>query len=117
MSSSYGNKLARAIISTRCNLKACKNIKVTFNPWQEETKSVRDFYHYLFSPKMRMSNEKCRLQIDIRSDKIDPSLEIQFNDDSKILFKTKALTTFDIVREFDHYSKLKTPKENPPSNS
>lgn len=41
MSSSYGNKLARAIISTRCNLKACKNVKVVFNPWQVETKSIR----------------------------------------------------------------------------
>lgn len=41
MSSSYGNKLARAIISTRCSLKPCKKIKISFNPWQIETKSIR----------------------------------------------------------------------------
>ncbi len=41
MSSSYGNKLARALISTRGTLKACKSIKVSFNPWQYETKSIR----------------------------------------------------------------------------
>ncbi len=41
MSSSYGNKLARHLISSRGTLKACKNIKITFNPWQVETKSIR----------------------------------------------------------------------------
>ncbi len=41
MSSSYGNKLARALISTQGHLKACKNIKISFNPWLIETKSIR----------------------------------------------------------------------------
>ena len=41
MSSSYGNKLARVLISTKINLKSCKNVKITLNPWQIETKSIR----------------------------------------------------------------------------
>ncbi|RNA21103.1 39S ribosomal mitochondrial [Brachionus plicatilis] len=111
MSSSYGNKLARAIISTKCTLKPCKKIRVSFNPWQAETKSIRDFYHYVFSPSMRMSNDQCKIQVDIRSDKDEPKLEIEFNDNSKLLFKTKTLTTYDIVREFEYYGRIKLPKE------
>jgi hypothetical protein len=79
MSSSYGNKLARALISSQAHLKACKAIKVSFNPWQLETKSIRDFYHYIQTPSIRISNENCKVQTDIRSDLCEPLLEIKFS--------------------------------------
>ena len=80
MASSYSNKLARALISTRCNLKSCKSVKITFNPWQIETKSIRDFYHYIYSPKMRNTNDKCKVTVDLRSDLVDPKLEVTFSE-------------------------------------
>jgi hypothetical protein len=94
MSSSFGNKLARALISTRCNLKSCKSIKITFNPWQIETKSIRDFYHYLYTPNMRISNDKCKLVVDFRSDLIDPNLEVTFSNYFKIFYFIIILITF-----------------------
>ena len=88
MSSSYGNKLARALIASQAHLKACKNIKVSFNPWQIETKSIRDFYNYIQTPHIRTSNENCKVQTDIRSDLCEPVLEIKFsNFQIFILFK------------------------------
>ena len=39
----------------------------------------RDFYHYIHSPKIRNSNDKCKLQTDIRSDLAEPNIEVLFS--------------------------------------
>ena len=114
MSSSFGNKIARSLVSSKCDLRACKSVKFAFNPWQLETKSIRysscclnlevdsaaifvrltfcvcvnqrDVYTYLNSARMRESNDKCKLIADIRSDLMEPHIEIQFGKNFLILF-------------------------------
>lgn len=111
MSSSYGNKLARHLLSTRGTLKSCKALVITFNPWELETKSLRNFYHYINGTKIRLSNDKCRVVTDIKSEACEPNLAVTFIDDSKAIFKTKNMTTHDIAREFLKLSDLKAPEE------
>ena len=52
---------------------------------------LRDFYHYLNSPKVRISNDKCKLQLDVRSDLVDPKIEVNFG--KWIIFATKKVKT------------------------
>ena len=87
MSSSYGNKLARALIASQANLRSCKSIKITFNPWQLETKSLRNFYHYINGNKIRLSNDKCKIASDIKSEQCEPSLAITFSKFFNLIFE------------------------------
>lgn len=84
------------------HLKACKSIKASFNPWIPGSKSIRfvfnhlkkysiqnkevtkfvsfrQFFHILFNPKLRNTNEKCKIQVDVRSDVVEPHLEVIYS--------------------------------------
>jgi len=56
-------------------------------------------------PKRRVSNPSCILKADVRSDKYDPEMTVLFSNGHKALFKTKNLTTIEMVVEFNRLCK------------
>jgi hypothetical protein len=82
------------------NLKPCKQIKFQFNPWRVGSKSIRYFIRTrkmlkmhagLFSSDLRdiltrmhvrstrLTNEKCQLDVDVRSDDVESQFEVTFS--------------------------------------
>ncbi|XP_077990509.1 large ribosomal subunit protein mL53-like [Glandiceps talaboti] len=87
-------------------LKAVKSVQVQFCPFEQRVRSARQFLSYIGNENMRSSNEKCRIETKIMNNKSEPIVNITFEDGNQLLFKSRNLTTTEILKRF--VAELKT---------
>lgn len=96
---------ARAVILRKlrevCHLKTVKNVTFRFDPFSPNVRSCRDILSILGSNNVRSTNEKCRVKTKVQSDRSEPLFDVEFDDGSKVLFKTENLTTVELMTLFN----------------
>ncbi|KAK3609019.1 hypothetical protein CHS0354_039320 [Potamilus streckersoni] len=94
------------------HLRAIKNFKFSFDPYGNNTRSVRDMVFHMHSPRILQTNQNCSMKVNVMSDKSEPRIDITFVDGHKVLFKTENLTTLDILQRLKTFNAEKDPKKD-----
>ncbi|XP_070534024.1 large ribosomal subunit protein mL53-like [Ptychodera flava] len=90
-------------------LKGVQSIKVQFCPFQERVRATRQFLCYIGNENMRRTNPKCRLETKVLNDNSEPTVDMTFDDGSRLLFKCRNLTRTEILKRFAAEIKEKYP--------
>ncbi|XP_052765357.1 39S ribosomal protein L53, mitochondrial-like [Mya arenaria] len=88
------------------HLKPVKTLTFSFDPFESNTKSIRDCLQILTSKRVKREGAP-RYKIDVRSDRSHPHIDVDFNDGHKIIFKTEHLKPYDVVSRLDVFCKAK----------
>jgi topoisomerase IA-like protein len=86
------------------NLKPCKKITYTFDPFLKSSAGVRDMMHVLSVEKVRKTNPKCMFKTDVVDDRSEPTVKVELggdNDGKKVVFKAGLLNNYEILSEFN----------------
>jgi len=102
------------------NLKAVKRVTVTFDPFQENVKSTRDFLFYLSSPNVLRSNPNCAIKTEIVCDRspstvvfsLIPSVQEQ-SKLKEIKINSDNLNSLELLQVCNRYITTLAPKEEP----
>ncbi|XP_067667833.1 large ribosomal subunit protein mL53-like [Haliotis asinina] len=89
-----------------------KDMKFTFDPYKNNVRSIREVLFQLQSPKLISTNENVNMKLDVKSDRSDPRIDINFSDGQKLIFKTANLTTLEILDRLNQVCMDKDPKKN-----
>lgn len=96
---------ARAVVLRKlreaCHLKTVKSITFRFDPFTPNVRSCRDVLSIIGSNNVRSTNEKCRVKTKVQSDRSEPAFDVEFDDTSKVVFKTENLTTVELMTLFN----------------
>ncbi|CAH1773935.1 unnamed protein product [Owenia fusiformis] len=90
------------------SLAQIKNVKVEFNPFHSKTRSIREFLFQISAQRVRETNNKCSLKIDVKSDGSDPNVDVKFVDGHKLQINTRNLTTYEIANLFSEHCLKRT---------
>ncbi|CAI9720407.1 Hypothetical predicted protein [Octopus vulgaris] len=85
---------------SKVNLRPVKRIAFTFNPFVGDVISLRECLFHLNSRKILGTNPKVTMKVDVKSNLCDPVMEVNYNDDTTTLYKTKNLTSLEIIDNF-----------------
>uniref|UniRef100_A0A914WSV8 Large ribosomal subunit protein mL53 n=1 Tax=Plectus sambesii TaxID=2011161 RepID=A0A914WSV8_9BILA len=83
------------------NLQKVKNIRVSFDPFHPNNRSLREFWAALSGPKVKTTNPQCLVKVDIRNDRRPPYFEANLADGHRLVFKTEHMHTMDIAMRFN----------------
>ncbi|BFZ11135.1 hypothetical protein BsWGS_14174 [Bradybaena similaris] len=103
---------ATAYLVKRMHLRPVKQIKFTFDPYTQCVASVRDTATTLHLPDILETNQGTVLKFDVRSDKTEPRIDVEFNDGHKLVFETANLTHLEILDYIYEFVDEKDPKKN-----
>ncbi|CAG5123294.1 unnamed protein product [Candidula unifasciata] len=96
----------------RLHLRPVKQIKFTFDPYTKSVASVRDTASTLHTPEILETNQGTVMKFDVRSDKTEPRIDIEFNDGHKLVFETSNLSHLEILDYIYEFVDEKDPKKN-----
>ncbi|KAL3892454.1 hypothetical protein ACJMK2_004659 [Sinanodonta woodiana] len=105
-------KQAIGTILQGIHLRAIQNVKFSFDPYGNNTRSIRDMVFHMHSPRILETNQNCSMKVNIKSDKSEPRIDITFVDGHKVVFKTEYLTTLDIIQRLETFNTEKDPKKD-----
>ncbi|XP_072267102.1 large ribosomal subunit protein mL53 [Pyxicephalus adspersus] len=92
-------------------LKSVKSIAVRMCPFEANVKSTREFLEIINSSKIRSTNSNCEISVDVRHDKSEPLVDIQFVDGERLVIKSANVTSKEMMLKL---GSLCTAKDNQP---
>ncbi|XP_060085276.1 large ribosomal subunit protein mL53-like [Ylistrum balloti] len=104
-------KRAIAGILKNFQIRAVKKMFFKFDPYSADVRSIREVMFALHADKILSTNLNCTPKVEIMSDQSEPEMKVDFSDGQKVLFKTKNLTTLDILLRFHQLCSEKDPKK------
>ncbi|XP_059150001.1 large ribosomal subunit protein mL53-like isoform X1 [Physella acuta] len=108
----FALRKATSYLIKRLHLRPVKKIKFTFDPYMNNVKSIRDVASTLHLPDVLETNVGTAVKFDIRSDRIEPQIDVEFNDGEKLIFKTGNLSHLEILDYLYEYVDEKDPKKH-----
>jgi len=110
-SSAYAVRKATALLMKRIHLRPVKKVKFVFDPYMECSASVRDVATVLHFPEVMDTNMGTQFKFDIKSDRTQPSMTVDFNDGEQLEFRTANLSQLEILDFLYEQVDLKDPKK------
>uniref|UniRef100_A0A0B7AN41 Large ribosomal subunit protein mL53 n=1 Tax=Arion vulgaris TaxID=1028688 RepID=A0A0B7AN41_9EUPU len=95
----------------RMHLRPVKLVKFTFDPYMREVASIRDVASTLHIPDILETNQGTVLKFDIKSDRTEPRIDVEFNDGHKLVFETANLSHLEILDYLYEFVDEKDPKK------
>ncbi|XP_071546770.1 large ribosomal subunit protein mL53 [Panulirus ornatus] len=83
------------------NLQPVKKIVFTFDPFSENAVVVRNTLNYFHQERVRDTNPKCSVKVNVVSTRAEPNIEVKLVDGKTVLFKTKNLQSLEILQKFN----------------
>jgi len=107
----------RALYSNlkKIQLKPVKRLLFQFDPWHQQTRSIRDFLTHITGPKLRDTNPRCGVKTEILSNREEPQVIVSFENGKSIIFKTALLTELEIVEHLNRYIEKNSDDKTPSS--
>ncbi|KAL5014010.1 hypothetical protein ScPMuIL_008280 [Solemya velum] len=99
------------------NLRAVKNLAFTFDPYHENVRSIRELLFQMHARKIVNTNPNVETKVNIKADRCDPTINVKFVDGHEMIFKTKYLTTLDILERLNAACIEKDPKKRRNKNA
>ncbi|CAL1532908.1 unnamed protein product [Lymnaea stagnalis] len=107
----FAIRKATTYLVKRMHLRPVKKVKFTFDPYMKTASSIREAASTLHFPDILETNLGTVLTFDIKSDRTEPQIDVEFNDGHKLVFKTGNLTQLEILDYFFEYVDEKDPKK------
>ncbi|XP_021356214.1 39S ribosomal protein L53, mitochondrial-like [Mizuhopecten yessoensis] len=92
-------------------IRPIKKMIFKFDPYSSDVRAIREVLYALHSDKILSTNLNCVPKVDIMSDQSEPEMKVDFTDGQKVLFKTKNLTTLDVLLKLHGMCTEKDPKK------
>ncbi|XP_014668681.1 PREDICTED: 39S ribosomal protein L53, mitochondrial-like [Priapulus caudatus] len=81
----------------QCHLESVKKVIFSFDPFRPNVKSCRDVLSFVGSSRVQETNDKCRVQLQVKSDRSEPSVDLSFENGSRCVIKTENFTTVNLM--------------------
>uniref|UniRef100_U5ESZ2 Large ribosomal subunit protein mL53 n=1 Tax=Corethrella appendiculata TaxID=1370023 RepID=U5ESZ2_9DIPT len=102
------------------NMKPVKRVTVTFDPFDENSNSAREFLHHLSIPRIALTNSNFALKTNIVCDRSEPTIVFQLLPAiqetakyKKIEFKSANLSTLELLQLCNKHVSSLAPVEEP----
>jgi len=83
------------------HLKPVKRISVKFDPFDPDSKSIREFLYHVNGYKLRLTNPDCTVRQQVVCDRSEPIIDVDLDNGQKLIFKTRRLKAHEIVEQFN----------------
>ncbi|KAJ8881044.1 hypothetical protein PR048_017517 [Dryococelus australis] len=84
-------------------LKPLKKIDVTFDPFGENAKDIREFMFFISSPKVRQTNPSCPIRANVVNDRSEPNIVLKLINGENLIFRSGNLTTLELFKLLNNY--------------
>ncbi|XP_074130361.1 large ribosomal subunit protein mL53 [Sminthopsis crassicaudata] len=84
----------------KLGLQAVKRVLVRFCPFESNVEATRQFLQAVSSEKVRASNLNCTVQVDVRHDGSEPSVDVLFGDGDRLILRGAHLTAQEMFAAF-----------------
>ncbi|XP_051822015.1 39S ribosomal protein L53, mitochondrial [Antechinus flavipes] len=84
----------------KLGLQAVKRVLVRFCPFESNVEATRQFLQAVSSEKVRASNLNCTVQVDVRHDGSEPSVDVLFGDGDRLILRGAHLTAQEMLAAF-----------------
>ncbi|XP_069106035.1 large ribosomal subunit protein mL53-like [Argopecten irradians] len=91
-------------------IRPVKKMVFKFDPYSTDVRAIREVLFALHQDQILSTNVNCVPKVEIMSDQSEPQLKVDFSDGQNVLFKTKNLTTLDILLKLNRLCTEKDPK-------
>ncbi|KAI8776583.1 39S ribosomal protein L53 mitochondrial [Biomphalaria glabrata] len=108
----FAIRKATTYLIKRMHLRPVRRVKFTFDPYMKNAVSIRDVASTLHMPDILETNQGTLLKFDIKSDRSEPQMDVEFNDGHKLIFKTGHLTQLEILDYLYELVDEKDPKKS-----
>ncbi|XP_067628725.1 uncharacterized protein mRpL53 [Eurosta solidaginis] len=100
------------------NLKGVKKVTISFDPFAENVRSIRDFLSLLSSPKIALTNPNCVIKSDIFCNRQPPEVKFHLIESAQekaqvkeIRFLSNNLTSLELLQLLNKYVSVLAPVE------
>ncbi|XP_005107085.1 uncharacterized protein LOC101864014 [Aplysia californica] len=108
----FAVRKATTFLVKRMHLRPVRKIQFVFDPYLKSSASVRDVATVLHLPNVLETNQGTQFKFDIKADRSEPQMHVEFNDGHQVLFKTMNLTKLEILDYLFEYVDEKDLKKN-----
>ncbi|XP_036291685.1 39S ribosomal protein L53, mitochondrial [Pipistrellus kuhlii] len=84
----------------RLGLRAVKEVRVQFCPFENNVESTRTFLQAVSRDKVRATNLKCSVTVDVRHDGSEPRVDVLFGDGHRLVMRGAHLTAQEMLMAF-----------------
>lgn len=84
----------------RLGLRAVKEVRVQFCPFEKNVESTRTFLQAVSSEKVRSTNLNCTVIADVRHDGSEPCVDVLFGDGHRLIMRGAHLTALEMLKAF-----------------
>uniref|UniRef100_G1T980 Large ribosomal subunit protein mL53 n=2 Tax=Oryctolagus cuniculus TaxID=9986 RepID=G1T980_RABIT len=84
----------------RLGLRAVKEVRVQFCPFEQNVESTRTFLQAVSSEKVRSTNLNCSVVVDVRHDGSEPCVDVLFGDGHRLIMRGAHLTAQEMLTAF-----------------
>ncbi|XP_023385233.1 large ribosomal subunit protein mL53 isoform X2 [Pteropus medius] len=95
-----GAEVTMAAALARLGLRAVKQVRVQFCPFEKNVESTRTFLQAVSSEKVRSTNLSCSVIADVRHDGSDPCVDVLFGDGHRLILRGAHLTAQEMLTAF-----------------
>lgn len=96
----------------RVGLRAVKQVRVQFCPFEKNVESTRTFLQAVSSEKVRSTNFNCSLIVDVRHDGSEPCVDVLFGDGHRLIMRGFHLTAQEMFSAFLKHVQARNVKES-----
>ncbi|KAG9478568.1 hypothetical protein GDO78_012294 [Eleutherodactylus coqui] len=80
-------------------LKSVRSISVRMCPFQHGVQSTREFLAAINTKKIRTTNINCEIKVDVRHDRLEPMVDVRFEDGERLMFKSENVTCREMLQK------------------
>ncbi|KAM6221191.1 large ribosomal subunit protein mL53 [Rhynchocyon petersi] len=84
----------------RLGLRAVKEVRVQFCPFEKDVEATRVFLQAVSSDKVRSTNLSCAVIADVRHDGSEPCVDVLFGDGHRLVMRGRHLTAQEMLGAF-----------------
>lgn len=84
----------------RLGLRAVQEVRVQFCPFENNVESTRTFLQAVSRDKVRSTNLKCSVIVDVRHDGSEPCVDVLFGDGHRLIMRGAHLTAQEMLTAF-----------------
>ncbi|XP_004464409.2 large ribosomal subunit protein mL53 [Dasypus novemcinctus] len=84
----------------RLGLRAVKQVRVQFCPFEKNVEATRIFLQAVSSEKVRSTNLNCSVIADVRHDGSEPCVDVLFGDGHRLIMRGTHLTVQEMLTAF-----------------
>nr|XP_002709765.2 39S ribosomal protein L53, mitochondrial [Oryctolagus cuniculus] len=95
-----GAEVTMAAALARLGLRAVKEVRVQFCPFEQNVESTRTFLQAVSSEKVRSTNLNCSVVVDVRHDGSEPCVDVLFGDGHRLIMRGAHLTAQEMLTAF-----------------